>query len=51
MEAGCNVIEGSQSTNIIRAVEQAQPGSIHKDAYGNGDSAEKIADILMKSDN
>ena len=50
-ESGWNVIVGSEPTSIIRAVEQTQPGSIHKDAYGNGDSAEKIADILMKSDN
>ena len=51
VESDWNVIVGSESMSIIKAVGQAQPGSIHKDAYGNGDSAEKIADILMKSDN
>jgi UDP-N-acetylglucosamine 2-epimerase len=51
VKSGWNVIVGSEPISIIRAVGQVQPGSIHKDAYGNGESAEKIADILMKSNN
>ncbi len=49
VESGWNVIVGSESMSIIKAVEQAQYGSIHQNAYGNGCAAEKMIEIFIKS--
>ena len=46
VESGWNVIVGSESMSIIKAVEQAQSGSIHQNAYGDGLAAERIVHLL-----
>ena len=46
VESGWNVIVGSESMSIIKAVEQAQPGASHQDAYGNGLAAERIVHLF-----
>ena len=33
---------GSESMSIIKAVEQAQSGSIHQNAYGDGLAADEM---------
>ena len=45
VESGWNVIVGYESMSIIKAVEQAQSGSIHQNAYGDGLAAEEIVNI------
>jgi len=45
VESGWNVIVGSKSISIIKAVEQAQSGSIHQNAYGDGLASEEMVNI------
>ena len=45
VESGWNIIVGSESMSITKAVEQAQSGSIHQNAYGDGLTAEEIVKI------
>ena len=47
VKSGWNVLVGSETNCIIRTVEQAKSGISYHDAYGDGHTAERIADLLF----
>ena len=48
VEAGWNLLAGSDPDRIVGAVERAQINGNRPSLYGNGDAAEKIVEILLR---
>ena len=49
VESGWNEVVGYDSNCIIEAVRKAQPGVKLQEVYGNGDTADTVIEILVKS--
>ncbi len=50
VQSGWNVLVGTDSERIVRAVKDVRPGSEIQDAYGDGRAAEKIVHLMEKGD-
>jgi UDP-N-acetylglucosamine 2-epimerase len=46
VESGWNMLVGSESNRILRAVKDAHPGSSLEDVYSDGKAAEKIVQLI-----